>query len=89
LLHSTSKGTGTSGKASTQPAEKPGHPPHPGTHRRRKCYLPTSIGKTGFTKEGIIRNGEYGRGKYRDGLLFSIIRENCDLPRILTGVQMD
>ena len=45
--------------------------------------------KTGFKKEGVIRNVGYGRGKYRDGVLFSIIRDDWGQPRILTGVRMD
>ena len=45
--------------------------------------------KTGFKKEGVIRNVGYGRGKYRDGVLYSIIRKDWGQPRILTGVRMD
>ncbi len=45
--------------------------------------------KTGFKKEGFIRNAGYGRGKYRNGVLYSIIREDWGQPRILTGVRVD
>ncbi|MBY8998890.1 MAG: GNAT family N-acetyltransferase [Candidatus Thorarchaeota archaeon] len=42
--------------------------------------------KNGFKKEGIIRNVGYIRGRDRDGVLYSIIREDWGQPRILTGV---
>ncbi len=42
------------------------------------------LDKTGFTKEGVIRNIIYMRGKRRDGLLYSITREDWGHPKILT-----
>jgi RimJ/RimL family protein N-acetyltransferase len=40
--------------------------------------------KAGFTKEGIIRKSAFIRGEWRDGCLFSILREEWKEPRILT-----
>jgi len=45
--------------------------------------------KTCFTKEGIIRNAIYMRGKRRDGLLYSITREDWEHPKILTRDRID
>jgi len=45
--------------------------------------------KNGFKKEGVIRNIGYSGGKIRNGVLYSIIREEWDGPRILTNVRMD
>lgn len=42
--------------------------------------------KNDFKKEGVIRNIGYMRGKYRNGVLYSIIREDWRQPSILTGV---
>jgi len=42
--------------------------------------------KNGFKKEGVIRNVGFLRGKIRDGVLFSIIRDDWDTPKILTGI---
>ena len=40
--------------------------------------------KAGFTKEGIVRKSAFIRGKWRDGYLFSILREEWKEPKILT-----
>jgi RimJ/RimL family protein N-acetyltransferase len=40
--------------------------------------------KAGFTKEGVIRKATFIRGKWRDGVLFSILREEWKEPKILT-----
>jgi RimJ/RimL family protein N-acetyltransferase len=40
--------------------------------------------KVGFKKEGIIRKSSFIRGKWRDGCLHSILREEWKEPRILT-----
>ena len=40
--------------------------------------------KAGFTKEGVIRKATFIRGEWRDGVLFSIIREEWKEPKILT-----
>jgi RimJ/RimL family protein N-acetyltransferase len=40
--------------------------------------------KAGFTKEEIIRKGAFIRGEWRDGCLFSILREEWKEPKILT-----
>ena len=38
----------------------------------------------GFAKEGVIRKGTFIRGEWRDGVLFSILREEWKEPKILT-----
>jgi RimJ/RimL family protein N-acetyltransferase len=40
--------------------------------------------KAGFTKEGLIRKSVFIRGEWRDGIVYSILRENWKEPRILT-----
>jgi RimJ/RimL family protein N-acetyltransferase len=40
--------------------------------------------KAGFKKEGTIRRSAFIRGKWRDGCLFSILREEWKEPKILT-----
>ena len=40
--------------------------------------------KAGFKKEGIIRKNSFIRGEWKDGCLFSIIREEWKEPKILT-----
>jgi RimJ/RimL family protein N-acetyltransferase len=40
--------------------------------------------KAGFQKEGVIRKSAFIRGKWRDGCLFSILREEWKEPKILT-----
>ena len=40
--------------------------------------------KTGFIKEGIIRKSVFVRGKWQDGVLCSILREEWKEPKILT-----
>jgi RimJ/RimL family protein N-acetyltransferase len=40
--------------------------------------------KTGFKKEGILRKSGFIRGEWRDGYLFSILREEWKEPKILT-----
>ncbi len=39
--------------------------------------------KAGFKKEGLIRKAVFIRGEWKDGLLYSIIREEWKQPRIL------
>jgi RimJ/RimL family protein N-acetyltransferase len=41
--------------------------------------------KIGFKKEGVIRNVGFMKGKVRNGVLYSIIREEWGQPSILTG----
>jgi RimJ/RimL family protein N-acetyltransferase len=43
--------------------------------------------KAGFQKEGIIRKSAFFRGKWRDGCLFSILREEWKEPKILTRTE--
>jgi RimJ/RimL family protein N-acetyltransferase len=45
--------------------------------------------KAGFTKEGLIRKSVFIRGEWRDGILYSILREDWKEPRILakTGIK--
>ncbi len=40
--------------------------------------------KAGFQKEGIVRKDMFMRGQWRDGCLFSILREEWKQPKILT-----
>ena len=40
--------------------------------------------KIGFKKEGIVRNAAFFWGKWRDGFLYSILREEWKEPKILT-----
>jgi RimJ/RimL family protein N-acetyltransferase len=40
--------------------------------------------KAGFKKEGILRKSGFIRGEWRDGCLFSILREEWKGPKILT-----
>ena len=40
--------------------------------------------KAGYTKEGLIRKSVFIRGEWRDGILYSILREDWKEPRILT-----
>ena len=40
--------------------------------------------KAGFTKEGIIRKSAFIRGEWKDGCLYSILREEWKEPMILT-----
>ena len=40
--------------------------------------------KVGFIKEGIIRKSVFIRGKWRDGILYSILRDEWAKPHILT-----
>ena len=40
--------------------------------------------KAGFKKEGILRKSGFIRGKWKDGCLFSILREEWKEPKILT-----
>jgi len=39
--------------------------------------------KAGFTKEGLVRRSNFIRGKWEDGLLYSIIKEEWKEPKIL------
>ncbi len=45
--------------------------------------------KTGFKKEGVIRNVGFMKGKFRNGVLYSIIREDWEHPKILTRDRKD
>jgi RimJ/RimL family protein N-acetyltransferase len=40
--------------------------------------------KAGFTKEGIIRRSAFIRGEWKDGCLYSILKEEWKEPKILT-----
>jgi len=40
--------------------------------------------KAGFTKEGVIRKSAFIRGEWKDGCLYSILREEWKEPKILT-----
>jgi RimJ/RimL family protein N-acetyltransferase len=40
--------------------------------------------KTGFKKEGIERKRDFVRGKWRDAIIYSILREEWKEPKILT-----
>ena len=40
--------------------------------------------KAGFKKEGVIRKSAFIRGEWRDGCMFSILREEWKEPKILT-----
>jgi len=40
--------------------------------------------KAGFKKEGLIRKSVYIRGKWQDGVLYSILREEWKEPKMLT-----
>ena len=39
--------------------------------------------KAGFTKEGLIRKSFFSRGVYRDTVMWSILREEWKMPRVL------
>jgi RimJ/RimL family protein N-acetyltransferase len=39
--------------------------------------------KAGFTKEGVIRKSTFIRGKWQDGVLYSILRDEWKQPHIL------
>jgi RimJ/RimL family protein N-acetyltransferase len=43
--------------------------------------------KTGFKKEGIVRKSHFTRGEWRDGCLYSILREEWKEPKILTKTE--
>jgi RimJ/RimL family protein N-acetyltransferase len=40
--------------------------------------------KTGFKREGIMRKALFSRGHWKDGVTFSILREEWRVPKILT-----
>ena len=40
--------------------------------------------KAGFKKEGTVRKFSFIRGEWRDGLLYSLLREEWKEPKILT-----
>jgi RimJ/RimL family protein N-acetyltransferase len=44
--------------------------------------------KNGFIREGVIRNVGFLQGRMRDGVLYSVIREDWRKPRILTNVRV-
>jgi RimJ/RimL family protein N-acetyltransferase len=39
--------------------------------------------KNGFTKEGVLRKLSYGKGKWWDPSIYSILREEWGSPKIL------
>ncbi len=43
--------------------------------------------KTGFKGEGIIRKGLFSKGKWQDGIIFSILRQDWKEPKILTKLR--
>ena len=43
--------------------------------------------KAGFKKEGTIRKSNFIKGEWRDGCLYSILREEWKEPRILKGTR--
>jgi RimJ/RimL family protein N-acetyltransferase len=43
-----------------------------------------ALEKAGFTKEGIMRKSAFIRGEWKDGCLYSILREEWKEPKILT-----
>jgi RimJ/RimL family protein N-acetyltransferase len=43
--------------------------------------------KAGFTKEGIIRKSAFIRGEWKDGSLYSILREEWKEPKVLTRTE--
>ena len=43
--------------------------------------------KAGFKKEGTIRKSSFIRGEWRDGCLYSILREEWREPKILTKIK--
>jgi RimJ/RimL family protein N-acetyltransferase len=46
-----------------------------------------ALEKAGFKREGILRRTFYCRGKWRDDYIYSIIREEWETPKILTGTR--
>jgi RimJ/RimL family protein N-acetyltransferase len=44
-----------------------------------------ALEKAGFTREGILRKTFYCRGKWTDDCIYSILREEWKVPKILTG----
>ena len=40
--------------------------------------------KAGFTREGLVRKSVFVRGEWKDGFLYSILREEWKGPRVLT-----
>jgi RimJ/RimL family protein N-acetyltransferase len=45
------------------------------------------LGKAGFKKEGVVRKGAFFWGEWRDGCLYSILREEWKEPKILTRTE--
>jgi RimJ/RimL family protein N-acetyltransferase len=43
--------------------------------------------KTGFKKEGVVRKSLFSRGEWRDMILYSILREEWKVPKILTRIE--
>ncbi len=42
--------------------------------------------KTGFKKEGVLRKAFFNKGRWNDGVTYSVLREEWEKPRILTRV---
>ena len=42
--------------------------------------------KAGFRKEGLIRKSVFIRGEWKDGMMYSILRDEWKTPRILRGI---
>ncbi len=45
----------------------------------------TVLENAGFTEEGVVRKSIFVRGKWHDGVLYSILREEWKEPKILKG----
>ena len=43
-----------------------------------------ALEKAGFSKEGLMRKSWYAKGEYLDQYLYSILREEWKVPKILT-----
>jgi ribosomal-protein-alanine N-acetyltransferase len=41
--------------------------------------------KTGFKREGVMRRALFNKGDWKDGFLYSILREEWKEPKVLTG----
>ena len=46
-----------------------------------------TLEKAGFKKEGVVRKGAFFWGEWRDGCLYSILREEWKEPKILTRTE--
>jgi RimJ/RimL family protein N-acetyltransferase len=39
-----------------------------------------ALEKAGFTREGIVRGAAFQGGRWRDGVVYSVLRSEVDLP---------